>query len=98
MLGTSFSPKICFFLKRVFFKYVIKGTKIRRWDDLNQKYNKMDGAWIIIMLISSIAFMFGATLLLQYVLFPNSQNNLLSLMIAYLIVKVGIVIYARKKL
>lgn len=86
-----------FFLKGIFFKYVIKGVKVQRWEALNQGLNRLDGAWVIAMLLSSIAFMIGATILLQLLIFPGSENDLLALMIAYLIVKLVILIISRKK-
>ncbi|MCP6718929.1 MAG: hypothetical protein KJI71_01675 [Patescibacteria group bacterium] len=85
------------FLKLIFFKYVIKGSKVRRWESLNQGLSRLDGAWVIAMLLSSITFMIGATILLQLLLFPSSENNLLSLMITYLIVKIIILFISRKK-
>jgi len=86
-----------FFLKKIFFKYIVKGVKVQRWRSLNQGLNRMDGAWIIAMLLSSIAFMIGATILLQALFFPGSENNLLTLMITYLIVKLVILIISREK-
>ncbi len=71
---------------------------MRRWDDLNQGINKMDGTWILAMLFSSLAFMIGATFLLDAMLFSTSENNLFTLMISYLIIKIVTIIIVRKKM
>ena len=84
-------------LKFVIFKYVVKDTQVRRWRDLNVKINKMDGAWLIAMVFSAIAFMIGATILIHYVFFSNYENDVLTLMLSYAIVKIVIVIYVRNK-
>lgn len=99
LVSAIFSRVLIFiFLKRVFFKYIVKGSKVRRWDDLNQGINKMDGTWILAIFFSSLAFMIGATFLLDAMLFSNSENNLFTLMISYLIIKIVIIIIVRKKM
>lgn len=99
LVSAIFSRVLTFiFLKRVFFKYIIKRSKVRRWDDLNQGINKMDGTWILAMLFSSLAFMIGATFLLDAMLFSTSENNLFTLMISYLIIKIVTIIIVRKKM
>ena len=85
------------FLKFVIFKYIVKNTEVRRWRDLNIKINKMDGAWLIAMVFSAVAFMIGATILIHYVFFSNYENDVLTLMLSYAIVKIVIVIYVRNK-
>jgi len=84
-------------LKWVIFRYLIKNAQVRRWRDLNKGISKMDGSWLLIVLFSSIAFMIGATILMQYLLFGSSENITLTLMISYFVIKIIISAIAHYK-
>ena len=84
-------------LKWVIFKYLIKNTQVRRWRDLNKGISKMDGSWLFIILLSSIAFMIGATILMHYLLFGTPENTALTLMISYFVIKIIISVIAHYK-
>ncbi|MFW9874992.1 MAG: hypothetical protein ACFFG0_17940 [Candidatus Thorarchaeota archaeon] len=85
-----------------FFAYLIlyanyKYQKLipRTYGELDIGVNKIDSAYFISLILSSILFSIGAIFILQEKIFGD--NNVISLILSYFIIKISIMLYVNKK-